>query len=218
MDQNTKLGVATILATSVAVGTLATCFSKSILPPLSTFLTSLRSSSIGGNGSCDVDKALEELKAFFPADQLGTDEKTLNEFGTSWGSIGTTTPPTLVVYVLNTTEVVKVVSIASKYKIIIIPVGGRTSLEGQFSCCNPSSNSSFSSGSTSGRGSASTLVMRPTIHISLERMNKVIKVYPADQQAIVECGVGWQSLNKHLEVSLCPFFPSLSYSSSKSCH
>jgi hypothetical protein len=37
---------------------------------------------------------------------------------------------------------------------------------------------------------------RPTLHISLSRMNKVVEVHEDDFQAIVEPGVGWVSLNK----------------------
>lgn len=180
MDHKTKLAVVAIAATTVLVA--SRLISKSIL--------SKRPSNI--------ELALRELHAFFPQAQLGIDEQILTKFGTSWGSMAPSSPPTIVVFVLTTAEVVKVVKIATKYGIVIIPVGGRTSLEGQFSCCSPPA-------APKSEWKSST---RPTIHLSLERMNKVIKIYEQDQQAIVEAGVGWQSLNAHLESLNIPlFFP-----------
>ena len=71
-------------------------------------------------------------------------------------------------------------------------LGGRTSLEGQFlppTCCDGPAQ----------HDPPEAHRIRPTIHLSLARMNEIHQVYPTDFQAVVGPGVGWQSLNAALE-------------------
>lgn len=136
--------------------------------------------------------ALAALHAAFPASQLSIDAATLSEFGTSWGTFNPPTPASIVVHAESTADVVEVVRIASTHRIVLIPVGGRTSLEGQFlppTCCDGPAQ----------HNPPEAHRIRPTIHLSLARMNQVVQVYPADFQAVVGPGVGWQSLNAALE-------------------
>ncbi|KAK4694149.1 hypothetical protein P7C70_g8786, partial [Phenoliferia sp. Uapishka_3] len=167
--------------------------------------------------------ALLSLQSCFPSSQLTLDSPTLKRFGTSWGSYSPPLPPSIIVHALCTEDVVKVVKIASAEGIVVIPVAGRTSLEGQFlpppshsslntppPCC-PSSQNPYvkiiplPTGHPVLPEASST---RPTIHLDMSRMDKILAIHPLDFQAVVEPGVGWQSLNEHLvEEGHGLFFP-----------
>ncbi|GAA6059483.1 hypothetical protein JCM10212_002226 [Sporobolomyces blumeae] len=148
----------------------------------------------------DSDAALSELRQLFPASQLSLDLATRSTHGSSWGSFLPPAPPTAVLHALSTADVVKAVGFAVRNRWIIIPTGGRTSLEGQHvpTCCNPPEQDKWGAerdqeGNSRGHG-----IAKPTLHVSLSRMDKVVKVFEDDFQAVVEPGVGWVSLNKHL--------------------
>lgn len=204
-------GTASIVLTVTAVAVT----SATLLGFLPTFFPAfLRPPSSKRRQARILESALSALHRTFPATQLGSTPSELASFGTSWGSILPISPPTIIVYAESTEDVVKVVKIATEWSIVVIPVGGRTSLEGQFlppqddqqqqQCCGGGSNW-FPSSSTVPGPSISN---RPVIHLSLERMNKILKIYAQDQQALVEPGVGWQSLNSHLSTLQIPlFFP-----------
>jgi len=103
--------------------------------------------------------------------------------------------------------VVKVVNIAVKHRITLIPVAGKTSLEGQFlppSCCNPpAADTRLPSGQDE-----PTVATRPSIQLSLASMDQILAIHPQDSQAVVQPGVGWQSLNEELaELGHKLFFP-----------
>ncbi|ORY87452.1 FAD-linked oxidase-like protein [Leucosporidium creatinivorum] len=157
-----------------------------------------------------IEVAVAELQAAFPAEQLSLDVKTLKRFGQSWGSFSPPAPAAIVVHAESTADVVKVVNIAVKHRITLIPVAGKTSLEGQFlppSCCNPpSADTRLPSGKLNEE--EQTVATRPTIQLSLARMDKIIAVHAQDGQAVVQPGVGWQSLNEELaELGHKLFFP-----------
>lgn len=86
-----------------------------------------------------------------------------------------------------------------------------TILQGQFlplpTCCNPpEADRTLSTIPISVVPGA--VETRPTIHLDLARLNTIHAVYPADQQAIIGPGVGWQDLNEHLsEQGINLFFP-----------
>ncbi|GAA5891783.1 hypothetical protein JCM6882_006206 [Rhodosporidiobolus microsporus] len=176
----------------------------------------------------DWPGALAALQAFFPPDQLSLDEKTRNLHGASFGSFLPPSPAAAVVHALKKEDVVEVVRIARTHGIVIIPTGGRTGLEGQFrpapvdepTCCNPRPGEKYtpsdSASSTSPTASTSTTpstptrrsTPRPTIHLSLSRMDQVLDVWEQDFQARVQPGVGWASLNEELrERGVKLFFP-----------
>ncbi|KAL8290401.1 hypothetical protein RQP46_002659 [Phenoliferia psychrophenolica] len=163
----------------------------------------------------DLPSALSALALAFPYSQLSLDPKELTRHGTSFGSFSPALPPSIIVHAESTADVVKVVNIATLYSIVVIPVAGRTSLEGQFlppallsnlntppPCC-PSSPSPLPLSSSpkidvKSHPQTSPPTTRPTIHLSLSRMDKILSVHPLDFQAIVQPGVGWQTLNEHL--------------------
>ncbi|GJN91223.1 hypothetical protein Rhopal_004241-T1 [Rhodotorula paludigena] len=144
----------------------------------------------------DWPRALEALKSAFPASQLSLDLATREKHGQSWGSLLPPSPPAAVVHALSAADVVAVVRIATSCGIVLIPTGGRTALEGQFTatCCSPLAEDSWN-GVVKGKTKPGD---RPTIHVSLSRMNQVLALHERDFQAIVQPGIGWQGLNAYL--------------------
>ncbi|GAA5974989.1 hypothetical protein JCM5350_004533 [Sporobolomyces pararoseus] len=164
-------------------------------------------SSAAPSGSTSVDQAIEQLRQTFPSEQLSLDLETRQTHGSSWGSFLPPTPPTGVLHALSTSDVVKAVKFCVGNRWSVIPTGGRTALEGQFipTCCNPPEGDKWNPEieSVRERGEQEKRkrgksTARPTLHISLSRMNKVLEVHEDDFQAVVEPGVGWVSLNKYL--------------------
>ncbi|KDE06727.1 hypothetical protein MVLG_02923 [Microbotryum lychnidis-dioicae p1A1 Lamole] len=181
----------------------------------------------------DVPGALNALHSTFSSSQLSQDTPTLTQFGSTFGSFAPPTPPLIIVYAESTQDVVACVNIATKFGIVIIPVGGRTSLEGQFlppsipeapSCCHPPLEDRTLPRTVEPENSSGTPLekikispppspsftpnpSRPTIHLSLSRMDN-IQLFPSDFSAIVGPGAGWQSLNERLaEEGVNQFFP-----------
>ncbi|GAA5836489.1 hypothetical protein JCM3766R1_001611 [Sporobolomyces carnicolor] len=156
-----------------------------------------------------VQAGIEQLRALFPAEQLSLDLTTRNSHGSSWGSFIPPSPPSAVLHAHTTSDVVKAVKFAVENRWTVIPTGGRTALEGQFipTCCNPPeadkwdplrASRTATSGDDSQQREQLGASFRPTLHVSLSRMNKVVEVHEDDFQAIIEPGVGWVSLNKYL--------------------
>ncbi|AQZ12539.1 (ZYRO0D13420g) [Zygosaccharomyces parabailii] len=79
-----------------------------------------------------------------------------------------------VVYVESTEDVSEVMKLVSKYSIPVVPFSGGTCLEG------------------------STYSTRPCIIVNTSKMNKILRVYPDDLDAVLQAGVGWQQLNDYL--------------------
>ncbi|BGP49008.1 D-lactate ferricytochrome c oxidoreductase [Rhodotorula kratochvilovae] len=149
----------------------------------------------------DWPGALAALESAFPAEQLSLDLATREKHGHSWGSLLPPSPPAVVLHAHSTSDVVAVVRIATRFGCVLIPTGGRTALEGQFTptCCSPPVHEQWN-GVVPGRKRtvASGALERPTIHVSLSRMNQVLKLHEQDFQAIVQPGIGWQGLNEYL--------------------
>ncbi|GAA5968529.1 hypothetical protein JCM3765_006723 [Sporobolomyces pararoseus] len=154
-----------------------------------------------------VEQAIEQLIQLFRSEQLSLDLETRNAHGSSWGSFIPPTPPTAILHALSTSDVVKAVNFCVENRWTVIPTGGRTALEGQFipTCCTPPEEDKWDPERESGieqrehkKRKRAKLTGRPTLHISLSRMNRVLEVHEDDFQAVVEPGVGWVSLNQHL--------------------
>ncbi|KAK4057226.1 D-lactate ferricytochrome c oxidoreductase [Microbotryomycetes sp. JL221] len=157
-----------------------------------------------------VDAAISDLQTSLKSDQVDTSDITRALYGTTWGTYVPPTPPAVVVFAESTQDVVNVVNVATKHRIVLIPTAGRTSLEGQFlppTCCNPPSAHRTLATSKSARVLSMSQSI-PTIHLDVTRMNKVLAVYEADSQAIVQPGVGWKDLGDELESrGVKMFFP-----------
>lgn len=82
----------------------------------------------------EVQQAIKELHEALPRkNAVVTDPNTLRSYGHSDNSYHPTSPHSVVVRPQSTEDVVKIVNIARKYKIPIVPYSGATSLEGHFS-------------------------------------------------------------------------------------
>jgi D-lactate dehydrogenase (cytochrome) len=127
---------------------------------------------------------ISDLRAEFPLDQLSIEAEVL----TKHSHDSSTHPahlPEVVVWPLNTNDVVKVVRLADKYAVPVTPCGTRTGLEGN------------------------ALPVNGGIVLDMTRMNKVVEVRAADFQVVVEPGIIGTELNKQLAVHhlMFPAFP-----------
>ena len=82
----------------------------------------------------ELKQAIAELREVIPREgAIATDQDTLELYGHSENSYHPTAPHSVVVRVSCTEDVVKVVNVARKYRVPIVPYSGATSLEGHFS-------------------------------------------------------------------------------------
>lgn len=118
-------------------------------------------------------QAIEELKEFL-GERVSTSEAVRAQHGKdlTWDPGAA---PDAVAFAETTEEVQKIVKLALKYEVPVIPYGTGTSLEGHISA--PYGG----------------------ICIDLSRMNKVLEVNPEDLDARVEAGVTRKQLNSHLK-------------------
>ncbi|KAK7461948.1 D-lactate ferricytochrome c oxidoreductase [Stygiomarasmius scandens] len=135
----------------------------------------------------DFDMAIEELKQVFHDDSevVSTDAEDLRLHGFSVNDYHPGTPHTVVVYPRSTEDVVKVVKIATKYRMPITAYSGATSLEGHF------------------RG-------HPTggICLDVSGMNRILEIHEADSDLVCQSGIGWVEINETLKEKGIPlFFP-----------
>ncbi|KAF3993104.1 hypothetical protein FT663_00928 [Candidozyma haemuli var. vulneris] len=82
--------------------------------------------------------------------------------------------PKAIVYAHSTEDVSKILTIAHKYSVPVVPYSGGTSLEGH------------------------TFSTRCGIILNTSRMNKVLKINYDDLDAVVQAGVNWMELDKEL--------------------
>lgn len=80
----------------------------------------------------DYAAAVAELEKIFDDDHITTDSEDLAHHGGSPWTYGVALPPSAVVYPETTEDVVKIMKIASKYRVPVVPYGSGTGLEGQF--------------------------------------------------------------------------------------
>lgn len=81
----------------------------------------------------DYAAAVAELQGLFDEDHITTDDEDLAHHGGSAWTYGVALPPSAVVYPETTEDVVKVMKVASRYRVPVVPYGSGTGLEGQFS-------------------------------------------------------------------------------------
>jgi glycolate oxidase len=111
------------------------------------------------------DAALAELQARFPAGRLVTgDAERMLAYGRDESDLGAF-PPDVVVQVESAEEVRAVFEVATRYRVAVVPVAGRSGKSG------------------------GVLALRGGIAVSLERMNRILEVRPEDLTARVEPGV-----------------------------
>jgi D-lactate dehydrogenase (cytochrome) len=135
----------------------------------------------------DYEAAISELKTIFAdAEQpVSTDPDDLLSHGFSPYDYHPGAPHSVVVYPESTEDVVKIVKIANKYRMPVIPMSGHTSLEGH------------TSGTTHGG-----------ICVDVSGMDRILQIHAADSDIVCQPGVLWMDINSTLEEQGIPlFFP-----------
>jgi hypothetical protein len=84
-------------------------------------------------GPNEVNKAINELQQEFKEDQVLTAKEIVTTYGSSDNSYHPNLPHAVVVIPNSTEDVVKIVNIARKWQVPIVPYSAATSLEGHFS-------------------------------------------------------------------------------------
>ncbi|EIN11736.1 hypothetical protein PUNSTDRAFT_119000 [Punctularia strigosozonata HHB-11173 SS5] len=133
----------------------------------------------------DFKKAIEELKSSLSQDAVSTDPDVLREHGYSENDYHPSTPHSVVIFPSSTEDVVRVVKIANKYRMPVIPYSGATSLEGHF------------------RGYA-----KGGICVDVSGMDAVLEIHEADSDLVCQPGARWVDINQMLKEKGIPlFFP-----------
>ncbi|GAA6017707.1 hypothetical protein JCM11491_001177 [Sporobolomyces phaffii] len=155
------------------------------------------------------DKAVQELKAYFPEDCVAEDRESLIAHGwNDWAAHGPTGLPGVIVYPSTTEDVVKIVKIASANSIPLIPYCAGTSLEGHTSALGyPGSVDAL----PDGHAQLPLDDLKPGLAIVVdfaENMNRIIQINSKDLDAVVQPGVSYDALNAELKEQGIPlFFP-----------
>ncbi|EIW51562.1 uncharacterized protein TRAVEDRAFT_61639 [Trametes versicolor FP-101664 SS1] len=134
----------------------------------------------------DFKKAIAELRGVFAdADAVTTDVEDLEEHGFSENDYHPSSHPSVVVWPASTEDVVKVVKIAVKYRMPVIPYSGATSLEGHFRA--PAVGG---------------------ICVDVSKMDNIIEIHESDSDVVCQPGLRWMDLNEILRKKGIPlFFP-----------
>ncbi|KAF9224911.1 FAD-binding domain-containing protein [Gyrodon lividus] len=141
--------------------------------------------------SQDFQNAIQELRVTLgrecddTGDVVSTDPGDLRLHGFSENDYHPGALHTVVVYPRSTEDVVKVVKVATKYRMPVTPFSGGTSLEGNY------------------RGHAVG-----GICIDMSRMDKILDIHQDDSDLVCQPGVGWMEINETLQKEGIPlFFP-----------
>ncbi|KAF8654202.1 hypothetical protein AX16_003729 [Volvariella volvacea WC 439] len=135
----------------------------------------------------ELKQAIAELQDAFGGDKnaVSTDPNLVKTHGSSENSYHPASPHSVVVRPKSTEDVVKVVNIARKYKVPLVPYSGATSLEGHFS------------GVASG-----------SICVDMSSMDRIISINEADSDLVCQAGARWEDINHYLKDKGIPlFFP-----------
>ncbi|KAJ7614431.1 FAD-linked oxidase-like protein [Roridomyces roridus] len=167
-------------------GVVLGCLVGSQLFPSSSSTPSKHSRPQYGSAQ-EFSQAIKDLRAVFSSREgiVSTDPSDVKGHGLSTNSYHIGVDHSVVVYPESTEDVVKIVKIANKYRMPIIPYSGATALEGHFI-------------GTPGGG----------ICVDMTSMNKILAINEADADVVVQPGLGWMELNETLESEGIPlFFP-----------
>ncbi|KAJ7680890.1 FAD-linked oxidase-like protein [Mycena polygramma] len=134
----------------------------------------------------DFKLAIKELKAALPRDGgVSTDPADLVIHGQSSFHHHDGVDHSVIVYPESTEDVVKIVKVANKYKMPVVPYSGATSLEGQVGG-----------------------VRTGCICVDMSEMDQIIDIHEADADLVCQPGVGWMTINETLRTKGIPlFFP-----------
>ncbi|KAF8727625.1 hypothetical protein AX14_007190 [Amanita brunnescens Koide BX004] len=134
----------------------------------------------------DYEYAIRDLRALFPGDAASTDPDDLLAHGFSLNDHHPGALHSIIIYPQSTQDVVKIVKIATKYRIPVVPYAGATSLEGH----------------TRGHPTAGGIC------IDMSNMDKVLEIHPEDSDLVCQSGALWMDINEMLKEKGIPlFFP-----------
>ncbi|KAJ3534713.1 hypothetical protein NMY22_g6801 [Coprinellus aureogranulatus] len=130
--------------------------------------------------------AIEELKRAFPDPKsVVTDAESLKTYGSSEHSYHPASPHAVIVRPSSTEDVVKIVNIARRFNVPLVPYSGATSLEGHFAG-----------------------VPGGDVCIDMSGMDRIISINVEDADLTCQSGARWEDINQALKAQGIPlFFP-----------
>ncbi|GAA5936530.1 uncharacterized protein JCM15063_001912 [Sporobolomyces koalae] len=155
------------------------------------------------------DKALADLRAYFPPECVDDDRDALIAHGwNDWAAHGPTGLPGAIVYPRTTEDVVKIVKTAAANSIPLIPYCAGTSLEGHTAALGyPGAVEALPEGHSQIPLEELTPGLALVIDFA-ENMNQIITINSKDLDAVVQPGVSYDVLNTELKERGIPlFFP-----------
>ncbi|KAL5501751.1 DLD1_2 [Sanghuangporus vaninii] len=134
----------------------------------------------------DFQAAVRILELTFPEDdKVSTDPEDIMHHGFSIYNYHPGAVHSVIVYPESTEDVVKIVKIATRFKMPVIPYSGGTSLEGH----------------TQGHDYGG-------ICVDMSRMDKILQINEADSDLVCQPGAKWMDINESLKKKGIPlFFP-----------
>lgn len=129
-------------------------------------------------GAADSKEAYKEISALIGDENVTYKQDILDAHSDTFWNTHHAKPdqrPAIVVYPESTEQVSKIMKIAHKYRIPIVPFAGGTSLEGHFT------------------------PIYGGISIDFTRMSNVVALHKDDLDIVVQPGLGWEELDDYLE-------------------
>lgn len=114
------------------------------------------------------------IAAVGDADRVSMEDDELERCGKEMSGYATPSNPQVVIWPESTEEVSRILKIAHKYKIPVVPYAAGTSLEGH------------------------TVASKGGITLDVKSMANVLQVNVEDMDCVVQPGVGWMELNDHV--------------------
>jgi glycolate oxidase len=121
-----------------------------------------------------IAAAVRDLRAAFPESRLVLDPERLAEYGKDESDLGVF-PPDVTVRVESAEEVRTIFAIASRHRVPVVPVAARSGKSG------------------------GSLAVRGGIAVSLERMDRILEIRPADLTARLQPGVNTGAFQAEVE-------------------
>jgi glycolate oxidase subunit GlcD len=118
-----------------------------------------------------MNNPLLEVSSFLPQNQIKTDPEALKYYGKDWTTYFDI-HASAILFPRRTEEVAKIVQWARKYKIALVPSGGRTGLSG------------------------AAVATKGEVVISFEQMNQILNFNPTDQTVVCQAGVVTEALQE----------------------
>ncbi|PLW55023.1 hypothetical protein PCANC_02484 [Puccinia coronata f. sp. avenae] len=152
--------------------------------------------------SSQFKAALEMVREWLPLECVSCDPQELLFHGTSpWSYHHPDSLPGAVLYPRSTQDVAQIVKIASKYHIPIVPFSGGTSLEGHFNAPSSAPVDPHNHHLHHHPVTIDDHQLDPGHSFCVDfsrHMNKILAVHEEDLDVVVQPGVSYEDLNRHL--------------------